>query len=426
MERIYALMGLGPGDEGKGKIAGFLTDLLSGKLDPGKYNLSWRFQGGNNAGHTMISDDWSLQLSQIPSSISNPKTHCFMGTGMFVTVRTLYNEIVSLHKKGLKITPKNFGISSKAHVTLDYHVQDDQTAYNLTEHTSTGSGIKQTARDKMNRTGIRFVEFLDSYLMADILQNRVFKDRGIIKSVNYFKKMVDSYSKEREFLEEFVKLEHVVFKDPIYQFGVGEGAQGQVLCVDHGQYPGTSSSNPCFPTHRPDSTIGIIKAYNSSVGIGDRPFVAEMPESIQNKVREEWQEFGVRTGKPRHIGYMDLVALKYAADTAENDHLAITCLDRLESLGRYNEDLNIVKAYKINGKVYDEWDLSFDRRDTLFNAEPIYEPLKTWTKTVDEKGNLTDNAQFYIDYIEQNVGKQFSLIGVGPKNSDTIVVNSIL
>jgi len=422
MIKNIALIGLQNGDEGKGKITAHIADQAEKKLAEGERVLSYRFQGGKNAGHTVVVGENVYKLHQVSSAIVRPKTYCLLGKGMFLTVRNLYEEINALTEKGVTITPGNFGISSKTHVTFDYHISDDQAAFNLAEHTSTGSGIKQTARDKANRTGIRFVEFLDKELMLKILKEKIFPDGMPSGSYEDF---VDSYDKEREFLKQFLVLEHDVFMEPNFKFWIAEGAQGMILDIDDGQYPGITSSNPGMPTHRPDKIVGVFKSYVSSVGIGERPFVSEMSKELQDKIVDEWQEFGTTTGKRRHIGWMDLVALKYTAETVHVDFLAATCLDRLETLAKHSEKVKVVVAYEIDGKQFEQWDISFDRRDTLAKAKPVFKEFDSWEKTV-ENGELTPNAQKYIDFIEEKVGKKIILIGTGPEHKDIIIKENII
>ncbi len=416
----YATIGLQNGDEGKGKITKYLSGQAGQILTISQRILTYRWQGGKNAGHTTYVGDEKFQLHQVPSAVTNDNIYCLLGTGMFIHIRKLYEEMTGLMEKGIRIDTSKIGISSKAHVTLDYHVDEDMKSYNLPEHTSTGSGIKQTARDKANRVGIRFIEFLDSDLMLKILKNRTFPD-GMPGGVGY-EEFVDYYAKERKFLEQFVVLEHEVFANLEFGFWLGEGAQGAALDLDVGQYPGITSSNPTHPWHRPDKTIGVAKAYVSSVGIGDRPFVSEMPVGLQNILREPWEEFGVSTGKPRNIGWMDTVALNYALAVTEVDEIALTCLDRLEELAKNNSKVGIATAYEVNQGVHQKWHVSFDSRDTLVNAKPVIEWLDPWEQTVEKDGKtLTPNAEKYISAIEDLTKRKLVIVGVGPKDEQTLI-----
>ena len=414
-----AIVGAQWGDEGKGKIVEYLINSAEKKYSGDKVVLTYRWQGGANAGHTVAVDGKVFKLHQIPSGIVRSNTYCLLGKGMFLNPRKLLNEIKTLESQGIKVVADKLGISSKAHMTLDYHTTDDQANYNIPEHSSTGSGIKQTARDKADRIGIRFIEFLNRDLMIKILKEKTFP-KGI-PEISY-EDFVDSYTNERELLTKFLVSENEVFTSKNYKYIIAEGAQGIMLGVEDGQYPGITSSDPGLPTHRPEKVMGIFKAYCSNVGIKDRPFLSEMDKELQAKVVDPWYEYGTTTKKPRHIGWFDVVAGRYAMEVAHMDFIGITCLDKLEELFKIKEKVKICIGYEINGKVYNKWDVTFDRRDVLWNAKPIYEELEPWEKTVEEDGKtLTLNAQKYIEKLEELLGKRFFYIGIGPKSEELIV-----
>ena len=411
----YGFVGLQNGDEGKGKIVEYVIGELEAFLETGERILGYRFQGGPNAGHTVKIKDEVYKLHQLSSGIVNLLTFCLLGKGMLLNPRKLVEEIKGIMGQGIAVSSYNLGISSQAHMILDYHVSDDQAAFNLAEHESTGNGIKQSARDKYHRVGIRFIEFLDRDLMIEILREKATFLQDI-------EKFVDSYEKERKFLAQFLVQENEVFNDSSFKFWMAEGAQGVMLDIDDGQYPGITSSSPSLPTRRPDVLIGVVKAYVSSVGIKERPFVSEMSSTLQESLVETWQEFGTTTGKPRHIGWFDAVAAKYAVDSVHADYIALTCLDRLEDLARLGEKAKIVVGYEVDGKIYRKWDVSFDRRDTLKKAKPIFEELDSWTKTTSAHGyRLTQRAQKYKDRLEQLLGKKIVMIGTGPGHEEIII-----
>ena len=412
-----AIIGGQNGDEGKGKIVEYLINSAEKKFSNflTKSVLNYRWQGGANAGHTVAVDGKIFKLHQIPSGIVRKNTYCLLGKGMFLNPRKLLNEIKELEEQGIKVTPDKFGISSKAHMTLDYHINDDQAYFNLEEHSSTGSGIKQTARDKADRIGIRFIEFLDSDLMIKIL-----KERNFLNTEQF----VNSYQKEREILYKFLVSEDEIFANCRFDFVIAEGAQGIMLDLDDGQYPGITSSNPGLPTHRPKKILGIFKLYCSSVGIKDRPFVSEMDE-LQNKLHVPLGEFGTTTKKPRHIGWFDVVAAKYSIDVIQIDYIGGTCLDKLEYLHKIGEKLKICIAYEIGGQNYYKWDVSFDKRNVLWNAKPVFEEFETWDKTY-VNGVLNPNAKKYIERLEELLGKKFVLLGIGPKSEELIVDNKFV
>ncbi len=423
-----AFIGCQVGDEGKGKIVEYISSLMEKNIEQNsqKQILTYRWQGGPNAGHTVVKDSTKFKLHQLPSGLVRPSTYNLLGKGMLINPRKLIQEIDTLKSQGIQTTSENLGISSKAHMILDYHVHADQKHFNLAEHTSTGNGIKQAARDKANRIGIRFIEFLDKELMVNILKTKIFPN-SMPENLGTYEEFVDSYEKERQELKHFLTLESDIFNNPQFKYWLGEGAQGFLLDLDDGQYPGITSTCPCQPTHRPDKIVGVFKSYVSSVGIGDRPFVSEMDQELQPFLVKEWGEFGTTTGKPRHIGWFDLIAGKHAIETAHTDHIGITCLDKLESLSKIKQKPKIVVGYEIDGQQYNKWHVSFNKRDTLKKAKPILQEFEAWDKTTEEDGKtLTPNAQKYIEFIEDKLGKKLSFIGIGPSHEQIIIRENIL
>lgn len=420
-----ATVGLQFGDEGKGKVDDFLIAEAENHLNyisgSGRPVLIYRYQGGANAGHTVRICDETYKLHQVSSGILSPSTFCLCGTGMVITPEKLMSEIQGLLDRGIDVEPHNFGISSKAHVTLAHHTDEDAGNFNQAEHTSTGNGILQTYRDKAARIGIRFVDFLDKALMIGILKNKIFPD-GMPAEYGSPEEFASRYDAAREFLSQYLVQEQEVFSRSSFKYLLAESAQGVMLDLDHGLYPGTTSSTPTLIPGRPSRIFGVVKLYVSSVGIGDRPFVTEMPDELQDQVREAWGEYGVSTGKKRHIGWFDAVAAKYAMQVAGVDHLVGTCLDRLEVLGRLGETIKVAKAYIVKGTKHYNWDTSFDRRDTLWGAEPVFEEFKPWTKTLEQDGQtLTPNAARYVNGLEEMLGMRFAMIGTGQEHNDMIV-----
>jgi adenylosuccinate synthase len=422
--KSISIIGLQNGDEGKGKFVEFCIEKIKENIEINQKIIVHRWQGGPNAGHTVVIGDKNFHLHQLPSGIIRDKTYCLLGTGMFINPRKLLEEIKTLEVQGIKITSEIFGISSKAHVILDYHTSEDQKNFNLKEHTTTGNGIKQCARDKAARVGIRFIEFLDKNLMIQILKERVFPE-ALPNSLGTYEEFVNSYEKERNILKNYCVLENEVMNRKDIGFKFMEGAQGLLIDLDQGQYPGVTSSNPGLPHYRPEKIIGVFKLYGSSVGIGDRPYVSEINPKLQEKLIEPWHEFGTTTKKPRHIGWFDVVAGKYAMECGAVDEICGSCLDRLEELHKLREKLKIVVAYEIDGKKYDTWIADFDRRDILKKAKPVFEEFDTWDKTIDDLGNIHPNALKYIERLEQLLGNRFCLIGVGPEHDQMIVRKNI-
>ena len=428
MAKSVGIVGIGVGDEGKAKVAVYLVssalkNLLVLPTEIGKPVGVERYQGGGNAGHTVEINGIQHKLNNIPCGILYEHTYNLMGQKTFVNPREVVTEVGRLRKRGIKISESNFGIAANAHVTLDYHILEDQIIFKSEKRTSTGSGIKQTAIDKQGRVGMRFIEFLDVQLMKEILQERF--PAGLPEQLGNLDSFVAGYDPERDFLKSFAAQEHLVRKIHGSQFWIGEGAQGALLDVDAGLYPGITSSNPLDVPNRPETILGVLKLYTSSVGQG-RPFVAQIESTLEKYLRDEWREYGTTTGKPRDLGWADTVALRYAVGAGNVDALAGTCGDRLEILSKVGQKVKLVVAYEIDGKRYDEWDLSFHRRDTLYKAKPVFEEFEPWEKFVDSSGEkLTSNAQRYVDRIQELVGKEFMMLGTGPGQDDMVVYKDL-
>ena len=430
MPKKIAVIGLQTGDEGKGKIAQVIGSLAAERVGivpdfiP-RPVLVERYDGGPNAGHTLIIGGETHKLHQVPCGFSFPQTYNLLGENMYINPRKLLQEIKLLQSAGFPLHNWNLGVAATAQVIMDYHVKEDQLAFGQQEHTSTGNGMKQAAVDKYGRVGIRFIEFLDQELMMECLRKR-FPEKMPAEQGTYYG-FADSYAKEREFLAQFVTPAHAARRTHGTEYWIGEGANGFLLDVNAGQYPGVTSSNIALVPNGTDLIIGVVKLYSSSVGTGDRAFMSRMNSDLETILREKWGEFGSTTGKKREIGWFDAVAVKYAVDTTQTDYLAGTCGDRLEELNRMKEPLQLVTGYKIGRKIYREWDISFHRRDTLSQVEPIFEEFTPWEKFTEKDGlTLTAPAQRYVDRIQQLTGKEFVLLGTGPAQEEVVVYRNPL
>ncbi len=419
MNSTIAVIGLQIGDEGKAAVLDFYADKLAQKIGPEQIGVE-RYQGAANAGHTVRVGGKVYKFHTVPSGIVTPQVYNLVGKGMLVNPRKLMAEISELRSQGIEVSQENLGVASNAHVILDYHVDADQSSFNKPEHTSTGNGVKQTAAAKYARTGIRMIEFLDPVLMVEILRERIFSTQWFPNHA--LESFVESYNAEREFLEPFITLETKVRKSrPQW---LEEGAQGVMLDVDDGLYPGITSSHPSNPFYRPDTLLGVVKLYKSSVGNGDRAFISRFERDLENRLVEEWEEIGTTTGRPRALGWFDAVEARYAVECTNPDYLVGTHGDSLETF--YNQEkIKIVVGYKVNGREYTEWDPSFHRRDTLWGATPIYEEFETWER-FSEGGRLTSNAQRYIDRIQELLGKEFAMIKTGPERNEAIIYKEII
>ena len=414
-------IGAQTGDEGKGvRVAYYvkgavkeLNELYGESTEPRVLTLRW--QGGANAGHTVVLNERKYALHQLPCGILIPGTYNLMGEGVYFNPRKASEEIKSLRSCGIAIDSKNFGIASNAHMTLDYHIDmDKEDSKGQTGHTSTGSGIKPTAIDKQARTGIRFEEFLDEKEFIEALKMRF--PNGMPNGT--YKHFADSYAIEREFLSKLSVLQTDVMCPKRFNVLIGEGAQGFQLDVDRGLYPGVTSSNPSIPSFKTDIVVGTVKMYESSVG-GGRPFVGRMNESLEDSLRSDWKEFGTTTGKPRSLGWLDIVALKHAIDSSEMNVLVGTCGDRLEQLAKRGEKVKLIVAYDIDGKKIDRWDKSFHKRSKLYNAKPVFEEFDAWQKFFDEdRQKLSQNAQRFVDRIQELTDTEFIAHGYGPGIDD--------
>jgi len=428
MAKKISFIGLQSGDEGKGKCVQKAVSLAAESASPDlKYHkvAVERYEGGPNAGHTLIHEGETLKLHQIPCGITVPQVYNHLGEMMYLNPRKLVEEIKDLQSRGIPVHRWNLGVAATAQVILDYHVTEDQKAFKQTAHTSTGNGIKQAAVDKYGRVGIRLIEFLDKYLMVECLEKRF--PKGMPKKQGDFWNFTRSYAPEREFLQQFVVQQHVAEKTQGKEYWICEGAQGFLLDVNAGQYPGITSSHPAHVPNGTDTILGVVKLYSSSVGTGDREFMSRMDCFLEDILRVKWGEFGSTTGKKREIGWFDAVAVKYAIKATATDYLVGTCGDRLEELHHLKEPLRLVTGYKIGRKVYREWDISFHRRDTLKRVEPVLEEFKPWEKFTELDGKtLTSEAQRYIDRIQQLTGKEFVMLGTGPQKEEVIMYRNPL
>jgi adenylosuccinate synthase len=426
--KTVAFIGLQTGDEGKGiqvprfarravELAGSIGDSNSRPV------LVERYQGGANAGHTIVIGGVTYKLHQVPSGIVIPGTFNFIREGVFFNPRAAVEEIQELMERGIEVNGGNFGIASNVQITLGYHVSDDQAYFKRKEHTSTGRGIKQTSVDKQGRDGIRLEEFLDPGVMFRALKKRKFPNERV-EGFGSLGEFVDSYGDEREALAPLSVLQADIVERHGTQFRIGEGAQGYKLDVDKGLYPGVTSSNSAIVPYRTDLNLGVIKLYESSVG-SDRPFVGQMDADLESRVRSLWGEVGTTTGLPRDLGWVDTVALRHAVKDADIDFIVSTCGDRLDCLHEMGEKVKIVVAYEIDGVRYDAWDKSFHNREKLYGATPIFEEFEPWESFTDGGGSLTRNAQIYVDRIEELVDRRFMLHGTGPSIDDYIDVMDV-
>jgi len=412
------------GDEGKGKI----TDLLSRSAD-----VVVRYQGGNNAGHTVVVGDRTFKLHLIPSGILYPKTECIIASGTVIDPQVLLEEVDRL--KDLGISTENLFIAETAHVTMPYHrVLDRASEDQRAEHKigTTGRGIGPTYADKSERVGIRVIDLMDEKRLAKKLRWAIEQKNIVLQKLYNLEPLdadtiIDEYRGYAERLRPHVvdaslKIDVAIRERRNILF---EGAQGTLLDLDHGTYPYVTSSNPvaggaCIgagvgPTSI-DRVIGVAKAYTTRVGEG--PFPTELHDAIGEQIGQRGAEFGTTTGRKRRCGWFDGVIGRYAVRINGLDCLAVTKLDVLDDL----EEIKVCTAYELDGKVVR--DFPSDAR-AFARAIPIYETLPGWKrstsecKTVEE---LPTEAKEYLKFLADLTGTPIAIISLGASRGQTIIV----
>jgi adenylosuccinate synthase len=423
------LIGAQWGDEGKGKA----TDLLGGRVQ-------WvvRYQGGNNAGHTVVlptGENFALHL--IPSGILTPGVTNVIGNGVVVDPAVLLTELKGLEDRG--VDTERLLISADAHLLMPYHVAMDKVVERYAGNKkigTTGRGIGPCYQDKIARIGIRVADVLDEGLLAEKIEGALeFKNQVLVKIYN--RKALDPAEVLEALLAEAEGFKHRI-ADARYLLNTAlekgetvllEGSQGTLLDVDHGTYPFVTSSNPTAggaavgsgigPT-RITTVLGILKAYTTRVGSG--PFPTELFDEFGEYLSKTGGEVGVTTGRRRRCGWFDAVIARYATRVNGITDYFLTKLDVLSSL----ETVPVCVAYRVDGKRVD--DMPMTQRD-LAHAEPIYEELPGWWEDISEAREFDDlpaKARDYVLRLEELAGAHVSCIGVGPGRDQTIVRRDIL
>mgnify|MGYP001771158856 FL=1 len=427
---LTAITGINWGDEGKGRM----VDLLSRD-----YDIVARYQGGDNAGHTVKNERGKFVLNLIPSGILRPEVVCVMGGGMVIDPHHLEGEIAQLRDKGIAITPDNLKISDRATITMPFHVDQDgleeaRLAKTGAQFGSTKRGIAYTYGDKFMKKTLRMGDLLH---MDEGVRKRL---ATIVESKNLTMEKI--YGQKPVSLDEmWAWCQHYAEVFAPYICNVGdylakaddagkkimfEAQLGALRDIDFGIYPYTSSSNTIgayapigagIPGRKLDLSIGIMKAYSSCVGEG--PFTTElaMTEEEKDVLREHGHEYGAATGRPRRVGPFDVVASRYGVQCQGCDELALTLLDVLD----YMEEVPVVTHYQLtDGTVTDV----FPMGKTLDDAKPVVEKLPGWhcdITGVRRFEDLPKAAQDYVLYIEKAVGCKIKYISVGPEREACIV-----
>ena len=412
------------GDEGKGKI----VDLLAEHAD-----VVVRFQGGNNAGHTMVVSGEQLITHLIPSGILQQKV-CVIGNGVVVDPAVLIEELDHLAIRNVDISPDSLKISERAHLIMPYHKQIDHAREKLKGDKkigTTGRGIGPAYEDKATRRGIRFVDLLDPEEFRE-------KVNTILDEKNFYLKhylsaepldgarIIDQYETYAKRLAPYVTNISIIIDRAIKNGRqvLFEGAQGTHLDIDHGTYPFVTSSNTvagnacCGAGIGPAAitdVIGIVKAYTTRVGRG--PFPAELFDEVGDRIQEKGAEFGATTGRRRRCGWLDTVILKNAVRLNGLTGLAVTKLDVLGGL----ETLKICTGYDYKGTMLNDFPASLK---TLGDCEPVYETLPGWSEDISgaqEIKDLPPNAKKYLNRIEELTETSIHVVSVGAERTQTIV-----
>lgn len=421
------LIGSQWGDEGKGKI----TDFLAEKAD-----MVVRYQGGNNAGHTVVVGSQEYKLHLIPSGILYPGTTCVIGNGVVIDPKVLISELDYLEQRG--IATDNLKISLRAHLIMPYHIRLDELEEDRKGANKIGTtrrGIGPAYMDKAGRVGIRLVDLLDPEEFADRLKQNLAEKNKLFNKVYEvegfdFDQVYNEYRGYLGRIERYITDTSVIIHDFISQKKnvLFEGAQGTLLDQDHGTYPYVTSSHPvagaaCIgaglgPTEI-NCVIGVVKAYTTRVGEG--PFPTELLGADGELIRTMGQEFGTTTGRPRRCGWLDVVILRYAARINGLNRLAITKLDVLDQVPK----IKICVAYKYQGETLTNFPASLK---VLAGCEPVYEEFEGWMEDTTAARSYEDlplKARIYLERLSELSQVQPAMIAVGAKREQTIILDNI-
>ncbi|MBO8155655.1 MAG: adenylosuccinate synthase [Bacillaceae bacterium] len=415
------------GDEGKGKI----TDFLSQQA-----HVVARYQGGNNAGHTIQFDGETYKLHLIPSGIFDHNKLCVLGNGMVIHPKALLEELQYLHERNM--TTDHLRISNRAHVILPYHVKLDELQEEKKGDKKIGTtkkGIGPAYTDKAARMGIRMADLLDEETFRQKLEDNLAEKNVLFEKV-YGAEPMDAEEIFLEYFEYGQKLAKYVCDTSVLlnnaidegKHILFEGAQGVMLDIDQGTYPFVTSSNPTAggvtvgtgvgPTkiHR---VMGVSKAYTTRVG--DGPFPTELHDEIGDQIREVGREYGTTTGRPRRVGWFDAVVVRHSRRVSGITDLSLNSLDVLTGI----ETLKICVAYQYNGKVIEEYPANLN---ILAQCEPVYEEMPGWNEDITGAQSLEDlpeEARHYLKRVSDLTGIPISIFSVGPDRKQTIVLNHI-
>ena len=423
----YVVVGTQWGDEGKGKI----VDVLAEKMD-----MVVRFQGGNNAGHTVVVNNEKTILHLLPSGILNENSLCVIGSGVVVDPFVLLEEIKILEERGLNVN--HLRISDRAHIIMPYHIKLDILNEQRLENNKIGTtkrGIGPCYADKFSRIGLRISDLVDFDTFKERLKDILpIKNDQIVKLFNEspfdYDELVERFEKIREKLLPMICDSVVLINDYISENKnvLFEGAQANMLDINYGTYPYVTSSSPtsagvvegagvapqCLNT-----IIGVVKAYSTRVGEG--PFVTELLDEMGEHIRKVGAEYGATTGRPRRCGWLDLCVVKQACLINGLTDLVITKIDVLSNI----DTLKVCVGYEIDGKIVEYIPASLK---SYKNTKPIYKELPGWNEDISKIrtfNDLPENCKNYINLIKDFTKTDIALVSVGPDRSNNIYIKNL-
>lgn len=411
------------GDEGKGKI----IDILSRDVD---YVV--RYQGGHNAGHTVVKECGEFVLHLIPSGIFNPKSICVIGNGVVVDPQALLEEVEGLEKKGIRVHGRLF-VSDRAHLIFPYHKQMDvlrEAKKDCLKIGTTGRGIGPSYQDKAQRSGIRLADLYDEEIFKEKLKQALLEKNEIFQKI-YQKPAFDFNGVYRDYCAYAKRMKPFACDTSLLLWNAQkkkksilfEGAQGTHLDVDHGTYPFVTSSSvtsggAAVGTGVPPSSIrnviGVVKAYTTRVGEG--PFPTEFDPQLLELIREKGKEFGATTGRPRRCGWFDAVLVGYSCRVNGINEIAVTKLDVLDNL----KEIKICVGYRYQGKLYRNFPASLAVQKS---GKPVYESHRGWlqdTSGIKKYKDLPAAAKKYLERLSRLLGVPITILSVGSHENQTL------
>jgi adenylosuccinate synthase len=418
------VLGLAWGDEGKGRVC----DVLAHDVD-----FVSRYSGGNNAGHTVRVGDEEFKLHLVPSGVVREGVTCTIGNGVVVNPQVLKQEVEALEKRGFGARAR-LKVDGRAHLIMPYHIAlDSHREIGLGEQKigTTNRGIGPTYEDKVARSGVRVQDILDEGILRRKLKAALREKNAVFENVYGetpydVEELVAWLESYREFIEPMISDTGAMLRDGLEEQKkvLLEGGQATLLDNDHGTYPFVTSSNPTIggaivgsgiSLKHVDQIVGVTKAYTTRVG--DGPMPTELHDEVGEKIRETGREFGTTTGRPRRVGWLDLPAIKFAADMNGITYVALTLLDVLTCV----EKVNVCVGYEIDGERFDGYPM---HQTDLHHARPVYKELPGWEEDITGcrmRGDLPEAARDFVEFVETEVGAPLCMISVGPEREQAIV-----